>query len=102
MKSIVAYTHLLEFMPDRESKVSGAFMLLDGLVYVASPMVYLHVTKDLNFLFLIAATMNLLSMVLFAAMRVPESLKFLLSKNRFDDFWGGFQSVQRLNRLSES
>ena len=81
---MIAYTHLLEFMPDRESKVSGAFMLIDGLVYVISPLIYLNITNDLNFLFMIALTLNALSLIMFAGIRVPESLKFLLSKGRID------------------
>jgi len=34
---MIAYTHLMEFLPTRESKISGIFMFLDGLVIVITP-----------------------------------------------------------------
>ena len=37
VKSMIAYTHLMEFLPTRESKISGIFMFLDGLVIVITP-----------------------------------------------------------------
>jgi len=40
VKSMIAYTHLMEFLPDRESKVSGLFMCLDGMIYVVSPLIF--------------------------------------------------------------
>ena len=76
---MIGYTHLIEFLPDRESKISGIFMLIDGLVYVISPLILTYITKDLDFFILVAFGLNLLSLILFALLRVPESLKYLLT-----------------------
>jgi hypothetical protein len=40
VKSMIAYTHLMEFLPDRESNVSGLFMCLDGMIYMVSPLIF--------------------------------------------------------------
>lgn len=97
---MIGYTHLMEFIPDRESTVSGLFMCIDGLVYVISPLIYQHLTNDIDFFIIFACAMNAVSLVMFAALRVPESLKFLLSKNRVEEFWHHYKTVQRFNRSS--
>lgn len=75
---MVAYTHLMEFLPLRESKISGSFMFLDGLIYVASPLIYVNITNDLDFFAAIALTLNVISLILFGIIMrgVPESLKW--------------------------
>lgn len=69
----------MEFLPDRESKVSGILMCLDGLIYVVSPSIFQNVTNDLNWFLIAASVMNVTSLVLFMVIKVPESLKYLLS-----------------------
>lgn len=81
-KSMVAYTHLMEFLPGRECKVSGILLFIDGLVMVVSPLILLYITKDLNNFLWIAFSLNMIALLLFILLRIPESLKFLLQKKR--------------------
>ena len=78
MKSMIAYSHLMEFLPRRESKFSGIFLFFDGLVVVISPLLIWYVSQDLTFFLQLAFSLNLLAILLFLIIRVPESLKFLL------------------------
>lgn len=76
---MIAYTHMMEFLPDRESLVSGAFMCIDGLIYFVSPLFFVYVSSNLNYMFLISFVLNSVGLILFHAFKMPESLKFLLS-----------------------
>jgi len=38
-KAMIAYTHLMEFLPGRVSTVSGLVFFLDGMVLVISPLI---------------------------------------------------------------
>ena len=78
IKSMIAYSHLMEFIPGRESKISGIFMFIDGLVIVVTPFMIHLISQDLNFLFISAIILNSISMTLFMLTRVPESTKFLI------------------------
>ena len=78
IKSMIAYSHLMEYVPTRECKVSGAFMFIDGLVIVVTPFLIHWISTDLNFLFIIALMCNGLSLLSFLLFRIPESTKFLV------------------------
>ena len=75
---MIAYTHLMEYLPGRESKISGIFMFIDGMVVVVTPFLIHIISQDLNFLFIIALSFNILSLTLLLISRIPESTKFLL------------------------
>ena len=97
---MVAYTHLLELLPNRESSVSGAFMFIDGMVFVISPLLLQNVTNDLNVFLIIAAVMILFSLVLFHILGYPESLKYQLTKGKFDEFWSTYEkTIVRFNKI---
>lgn len=102
VKSMIAYTHLMEFMTDRESRVSGTFMCIDGLVYVVSPLIDEYLTNDLNFFIQVAATLCFISIIIFKIIKVPESMKFLLVNGKSEEFWKAFESLQRYNKAAES
>jgi hypothetical protein len=80
---MVAYTHLMEFIPSRESGISGKFMFIDGLVVVVSPLILLTLTKRTADLLMISVILNSLAFVMFLVFRIPESIKFLLEKKRW-------------------
>jgi MFS family permease len=88
MKQMVAYTHLMEFLPGRESLFSGIFLCLDGSLYLVCPFLYLYISNDLDFLLVIAVSLNVVSLTLMVGvLGAPESLKWLLSKGRTEKFW---------------
>jgi len=86
MKSMISYTHLMEYLPGKECLTSGIFMFIDGLVIVITPMLIHFISKDLNFLFIIAFSLNAISTAGFLFLKVPDSTKFLLINERFDKF----------------
>lgn len=91
----------MEFLPERESRISGIFMFIDGLVIVISPLIFIWISQDLNLLLEISFTLNTISILLFLALRVPESLKFLIIKGKFDDFKQSLKIVQKISGLTD-
>lgn len=83
----------MEFLPERESRISGTFMFIDGLVLVISPLIFLFISQNLNLLLYIAFGLNALSILLFLVFRMPESLKFQLTKGKFDAFRAGLERL---------
>ena len=103
MKQMVAYTHMLEFMPLRESRVSGLFLCMDGLVYVYSPLLFKYLTNDLDFFLGIAITLNITALTMMVGvLRVPESLKWHLTKGHIGAFWRAYEVVRHVNNAPEN
>jgi hypothetical protein len=94
---MVAYTHVMEFLPDRESRVSGAFMCFDGLLFFLSPLFLQYVSNNLNWMFLASFLLNFIAVAVFISCRIPESLKFLLTKGKYQEFWVEYGKVERLS-----
>jgi len=101
VKTMIAYTHMMEFLPDRESLISGSFMCIDGLIYFFSPLFFVYISNDLNFMFLISFILNSVGLILFYSLKMPESLKFLLSQKWFGKFWEEFEKFQKIAKMSE-
>ncbi|CDW72340.1 organic cation [Stylonychia lemnae] len=101
VKSMIAYTHLMEFLPGRESKISGVFMFLDGLVIVITPFLIHLISQDLNMLLFIALLFNVVSLVLFLITRIPESTKYLIQNQKYIAFEKAIQRVKSLGGLSD-
>lgn len=97
VKSMIAYTHMMEFLPDRESSVSGLFMCLDGLIYFLSPLFLKNVSNNLDIMILVAFLLNFMAIIGFLLIKVPESLKFLVTSNQLDRFWSDFTRLELLN-----
>lgn len=101
-KSMVAYSHLMEFLPGRECKISGVLMFIDGSILVISPIILLYLTKDLDNLFIIALALNVTAFLLFIILRIPESLKSLLQRGHYISFSNELKKVQRLGGISNN
>ena len=46
LKCIIAYTHLLEWVPGYESMITGVLFGYDGAVALVCPLILLYITKD--------------------------------------------------------
>lgn len=48
LKNMIAYTHMMEFLPGRVTQVSGILFFFDGMILVVSPLVlmYLSINTD--------------------------------------------------------
>lgn len=76
MKSMIAYTHLMEFIPHKIGSMSGFMIFLDGMVLVISPLILLYVTDNTDIFLWIAFGMNVVGLAGFIFMYIPESIKF--------------------------
>ena len=81
---MIAYTHLMEFLPGRVSTVSGFVFFLDGMVLVISPLILQYVSKNTDILLYIPFGINILALLVFSVVYIPESTKYLLEKGRFE------------------
>ena len=55
-------------------------MFMDGLVVVITPFILLYIKRSVDLLIEIAIGMNIIAMILMIAIRIPESLRFMISK----------------------
>lgn len=94
---MVAYSHLMEFIPCRESGISGKFMFIDGLVIVISPLILITLTKHTSDLMWISVILNSLAFILFLSFKIPESVKFLLEKERWIQTKVELEKIKYLN-----
>jgi hypothetical protein len=85
MKAIVAYSHLMEFIPGRVSSFSGIMLFFDGMVLVVSPVILKLISKNTDVLLYVPLSINLGALIIFAIFYIPESTKYLLEKGRFEE-----------------
>jgi type IV secretory pathway VirB3-like protein len=98
---MIAYTHLMEFLPTRESKISGIFMCLDGLVIVITPFLIHLISQDLNMLLITALLFNVVSLIFFLITRIPESTKFCIQKQKYIAFERAMKRIKSLGGLND-
>jgi hypothetical protein len=78
LKNMIAYTHLAEFLPGRVSKMSGLMLFMDGMILVISPIIFQYVTDQADLFLYAGLTMNLIGLLGFKLMYIPESIKYRL------------------------
>jgi hypothetical protein len=76
----MAYTHLAEFLPGRVSKMSGLMLFLDGMILVISPLIFQFVTNDAIVFLYAGLLMNIIGLLGFFLMYIPESIKYRLEQ----------------------
>ena len=85
MKAMISYSHMMEFLPGRISAYSGYLLFTDGMVFVISPLILMYLTKNTDIFFYIPIAMNIIAVIIFSVVYIPESIKYLLEKGRFDE-----------------
>ena len=81
---MIAYSHMMEFLPGRISTWSGYLFFTEGLIFVISPLILIYLTKDTNVFFYIPIAINVIAIAIFSIIYIPESIKYLLDKGNFD------------------
>ncbi len=71
LKNMIAYTHLMEFLPGRVSAMSGFMIFLDGMILVASPLILMYVTKNTEFFLWVGLLMNAFGLAGFVFLYIP-------------------------------
>lgn len=101
LKNMIAYTHLMEFLPGRVGKMSGYMIFLDGMILVVSPLVILYITHNTAIFLWIGLTMNLIGLSAFVLLYIPESIKFQLENAKFESALKDIQYVMKFNKTTE-
>ena len=78
LKNMIAYTHLMEFLPGRVGSMSGFMIFLDGMILVVSPLVLSYVTTNTDIFLWAGLGMNIFGLLGFIVFYIPESIKFQL------------------------
>jgi MFS family permease len=85
LKNMIAYTHLMEFLPAKVSETSGILFFIDDFLQVICPLVLMYLTRNTNTFLWAGVIQNAFALLAFAYMYIPESTKFLLEKHRFEE-----------------
>jgi hypothetical protein len=101
LKNMIAYTHLMEFLPGRVTDASGVLFFLDGMVLVVSPLVLMYITINTDVFLWAGLIMNLIGILGFFVMYIPESTIFLLEKDRFDIAKKDIEYLLNFNKASQ-
>ena len=84
MRTMVGYSHLLEFMPTKVSLLSTLCFFMDGMVMVVSPIILNFFTNNTMLFIWIALGINAAAILSFVIFYLPESSKFLLEKGVYE------------------
>jgi MFS family permease len=98
LKNMIAYTHLMEFLPGRVGAMSGFMIFLDGMILVVSPLILQYVSNNTDLFLWAALLMNVLGLAGFVFMYIPESIKFQLETGKYIAAKKDIEFVLRFNR----
>lgn len=102
LKNMMAYTHLMEFLPGRVTEYSGYLFFTEGMLLVISPLILIFVTVNTDIFLWVGLIQNGIGIALFIFMYVPESTIFLLEKERFEEAKNDIAYLLKFNRATEA
>jgi MFS family permease len=50
LKNMIAYTHLMEFLPSKVSEISGFLFFIDDFLQVICPLIFMYITVNTDVL----------------------------------------------------
>lgn len=101
LKNMMAYTHMMEFLPGRVTEISGYLFFTEGMILVVSPLILMFVTVNTDIFLWIGVAQNVIALATFALMYIPESTIFLLDKERFDMAKKDIEYLMKYNKANE-
>lgn len=101
LKSMIAYTHLMEWSPGKESVISGVLFSYDGFLFILCPLMLLYVSNNTMMFIWIGLGLNITAIVLFGIFYFPESPVFLLDKGKFEEFNIVIRKLYSTNNVPE-
>ena len=99
---MMAYTHLMEFLPGRVTEYSGYLFFTEGMILVVSPLILIFVTVNTDIFLWLGVVQNVIAIGLFVFMYVPESTIFLLEKEKFEQAKKDITYLLKFNKASEA
>jgi hypothetical protein len=73
----------MEFLPSKVSEVSGFMFFMDDMIQVFSPLALMYLTSNTDVFLWAGIEQNVIALLGFALMYIPESTKYLLEKGSF-------------------
>ncbi len=98
---MIAYTHMMEFLPGRVTEISGYLFFIEGMILVISPLILQFVSNNTNIFLWAGLIQNLIAIGTFAAMKIPESVIFLLEKHKFEEAKREIKYLMDFNKAGE-
>ena len=102
IKNMIAYTHMMEFLPGRVTEISGFLFFTDGMSLVLSPLLLQFITNNTFVFIWIGLVLNLLAIAGFMTVRVPESVIFLLENHKFQYAKQEIAYIMKFNKTGET
>lgn len=90
----------MEFIPGKESLLTGCMFFVDGLILIISPLFLLYFTKNTEIFTYLSFFINLFAIGIFAMIYIPESTKYLIEKEKFDEAQNDLMYIFRVNRMT--
>jgi MFS family permease len=98
IRMFIVYPHLMECMPPSLApQVSNYLFFIDGFVYILSPVILL-IMNDTKWLLLVGMVMNVTSLIGLCIIQQDESVRWRLTKGRYEEANQETLKVARINR----
>ena len=101
LKNMIAYTHMMEFLPGKVTLVSGILFFIDGMILVISPIFLMYLTVNTNVFLWCGVGQNVIALAGFLLIYIPESTSFQLEKEKFPQARKDIEYLLKYNRCSE-
>lgn len=100
MKSMIGYSHMMEFLPGKTSEYSGYLFFCENFVPVISTLLLIYYTSSVDIFIYTGFGINLFGLIVFAFIYIPESTKFLMEKGKRDRVKQDLDYILRVNRAT--
>lgn len=80
MKAMISYSHMVELVPGKESRLTGYMFFFNEAVLIISPLILLYLSKNTYIFLSISFGLNILITIICMTFYIPESIRFLLNK----------------------
>jgi len=102
LKNMIAYTHMMEFLPGRVTEISGILFFIDGMVLVICPLVLQFVTNNTAVFVWAGIIQNAFALIAFMFIRVPESVIFQLEKHKYAQAKKDIEYILEFNKAKST
>jgi MFS family permease len=102
IRYLIVYAHLMEFVAHKQNLITGIFLFLDGLVYIYSPLILVHIVRSTQYFVWLGLGASLAAIFLLGFIfHMPESLKYSLVKQDIMKFENDMDYICEMNRATD-
>ena len=100
MRVFVGFIFCMEFLPIKSTQLAAATTLgLDNLILMFSSLFFMYISKEWKALFGLGTIMSYIALVV--TYHMPESPKFLVNKNKFQEARDVITEIAAFNQVKE-